>query len=160
MFQLLCFSCCVSVAVFQLLLKQEAVLKATAVRSPFAGNVIDSSLSSLSSPWGGGSDGGGGLVGGRGSSGGKGLEERVGGRVGGRGHFIHPAIHCTTTWCFALKGLRTITGSSMELFSFGRVSVSHTMSHFMMFSTWLMFCKLVSNLIMFRHATFKCELSL
>ena len=29
----------------------------------------------------------------------------VGGR--GRGHFIHPAIYCTSTWCFALKGLRT-----------------------------------------------------
>ncbi len=28
---------------------------------------------------------------------------------GGRGHFIHLAIHCTTTWRFALKGLRTIT---------------------------------------------------
>ena len=66
--------------------KQEAVLKATAVRSPLpAGNVIDSSLSSLPSPRGGGS--------GRGE--------------GGRGHFIQPAIYCTTTWCFALKGLRT-----------------------------------------------------
>ncbi len=33
----------------------------------------------------------------------------VGGGLGGggRGHFIHIAIHCTTTWCFALKGLRT-----------------------------------------------------
>ncbi len=28
---------------------------------------------------------------------------------GGRGHFIHLAMYCTTTWCFALKGLRTIT---------------------------------------------------
>ncbi len=27
---------------------------------------------------------------------------------GGRGHFIHLAIYCTTTWCFAPKGLRTI----------------------------------------------------
>ncbi len=36
--------------------KHEAVLKATAVRSPLpAGNVVDSSLSSLSSPQGGGS---------------------------------------------------------------------------------------------------------
>ncbi len=26
---------------------------------------------------------------------------------GGRGHFIHLATHCTTTWCFAQKGLRT-----------------------------------------------------
>ena len=30
---------------------------------------------------------------------------------GGRGHFIHLAIHCTATWCFALKGLRTMKGS-------------------------------------------------
>ena len=50
-----------------------------------AGNVVDSSLSSLSSPW---------------------ASSRGG--VGGRGHFIHLAIYCTTTWCFALKGLRTI----------------------------------------------------
>ncbi len=28
---------------------------------------------------------------------------------GGRGHFIHLAIYCTTTWCFALKGLRTMS---------------------------------------------------
>ena len=27
---------------------------------------------------------------------------------GGRGHFGPAAIYCTTTWCFALKGLRTI----------------------------------------------------
>ncbi len=53
------------------------------------GNVVDSSLSSLSSPQ-GGSSGGGGPAGG-----------------GGRGHFIHLAIYCTTTWGFALKGLRT-----------------------------------------------------
>ncbi len=39
--------------------EQEAVLKATAVRSPLpAGNVVDSSLSSLSSLQGGGSGGG------------------------------------------------------------------------------------------------------
>ncbi len=31
---------------------------------------------------------------------------------GGRGHFIHPAIYCTTTWCFALKGLRTSIGTA------------------------------------------------
>ncbi len=29
------------------------------------------------------------------------------GGEGGRGYFIHLAINCTTTWCFALKGLRT-----------------------------------------------------
>ncbi len=40
---------------------------------------------------------GGGLAGGVGSR----------GRGGGRGHFIQPAIYCTTTWCFTLKGLRT-----------------------------------------------------
>ncbi len=28
---------------------------------------------------------------------------------GGRGHFGPAAIYCITTWCFALKGLRTIT---------------------------------------------------
>ncbi len=28
---------------------------------------------------------------------------------GGRGHFIHLAMYCTTTWYFALKGLRTIS---------------------------------------------------
>ncbi len=72
--------------------KQEAVLKATAVRSPLpAGNVVDSSLSSLSSLGGGG------------------VRQGEGGWGGGGGHFIHPAIYCTITWCFALKGLRTIT---------------------------------------------------
>ncbi len=67
-----------------------------------AGNVADSSLSSLSSRGGsraGGSRGGLG-AGGWGGGGGSGGE--------GRGHFIHLAIHCTTTWCFAPKGLRTI----------------------------------------------------
>ncbi len=68
-----------------------------------AGDVVNSSLSSLSSLWGvqwgeGGLVGGGGLAGGGGGGGG-----------GGRGHFIHPAIYCTTTWSFALKGLRTMT---------------------------------------------------
>ncbi len=29
---------------------------------------------------------------------------------GGRGHFGPAAIYCTTTWCFALKGLRTTRG--------------------------------------------------
>ncbi len=33
--------------------------------------------------------------------GGRGLGE------GDRGHFHPPAMYCTTTWCFALKGLRT-----------------------------------------------------
>ncbi len=61
-----------------------------------AGYVVDSSLSSLPSLW--GSGGGGGLVGERGWG---------RGRRGGRGYFIHLAIYCTTTWCFALKGLRT-----------------------------------------------------
>ncbi len=62
--------------------------------------------------------GGGGPVGGQGSSGGEGPAGGGGlaggggwggGGVGGggRGHFIHPAIYWTTTWCFALKGLRT-----------------------------------------------------
>ncbi len=66
-----------------------------------AGNVTCSSLFSLSSR-GGGSRGGG-----------SGQREEVGGGGWGygggcRGHFIHLAMYCTTTWCFALKGLRTI----------------------------------------------------
>ncbi len=28
---------------------------------------------------------------------------------GGRGHFHPPAMFCTTTWCFALNGLHTMT---------------------------------------------------
>ncbi len=56
-----------------------------------AGNVIDSSLSPLSSTSHAGWRGG----------------VQVGG--GGREHFIHLAMYCTTTWCFALKGLRTTT---------------------------------------------------
>ncbi len=31
---------------------------------------------------------------------------------GDGGHFIHPAIYCTTTWCFTLKGLHTINTCS------------------------------------------------
>ncbi len=74
-----------------------------------AGNVIDSSLSSLSGK-GGGWWGEGGLVEGRGGWWGRGGEGEGGWRgVGGRGHFICPAINCTTTWCFALKGLRTMS---------------------------------------------------
>ncbi len=34
------------------------------------------------------------------------------GRGRGWEHFIHLAIYCTTTWCFALKGLRTTRDSS------------------------------------------------
>ncbi len=39
---------------------------------------------------------------------------------GGRGYFIHLAIYCTTTWCFALKGLRTMMRSQVvnELLQF------------------------------------------
>ncbi len=44
-----------------------------------------------------------------GGSGGRGVQGwGVGEGGGGRGPFIYLAIHCTTTWCFALKGLRTI----------------------------------------------------
>ncbi len=61
-----------------------------------AGNVVDSSLSPLSSTSHANTNPqihrGGGQGGGR-----------------GRGHFHPPAIYCTTTWCFALKGLRTTT---------------------------------------------------
>ncbi len=46
----------------------------------------------------------GGLVGGGGSGRGRGS----GRGEGGRGHFSPAAIYCITTWCFALKGLRTI----------------------------------------------------
>ncbi len=75
--------------------KQEAVLNTTAVWSPLpAGNVVNSSLSSMSSLGKSGR--------GRGSGGGR----RWGGG-GGRGHFIHLAMYCTTTWCFAQKRLRT-----------------------------------------------------
>ncbi len=92
--------------------EQEAVLKATAVRSPLpAGNVVDSSLSSLSSLW-GVQQGKGGLAGGRGGQVGRGLGRGLGGGGGGRGNFIHPAIYCTTTWCFGLKGLRTVNYTS------------------------------------------------
>ncbi len=53
-------------------------------------------------PWAGEVRGGGGQEGGWGR--GMGVEGE-----GGRGHFIYLAMYCTTTWCFALKGLRTIT---------------------------------------------------
>ncbi len=78
-----------------------------------AGNVTDSSLSSLYSA----KEGSGGKgVWGRGF-GGRGVGEGEGGAQGGggRGHFIHLAIYCTTTWCIALKGLRTIRGSERVL---------------------------------------------
>ncbi len=67
--------------------EQEAVLKATAVRSPLP--VMSSNLpchvwsrgGGGSRQWGGSRPGGGGS------------------RQGGQGHFIHLAIYCTTTWC-------------------------------------------------------------
>ncbi len=37
----------------------------------------------------------------------------VGGGGGGRGHFHPAAIYCTTTWCFALKGLCTINKTEL-----------------------------------------------
>ncbi len=81
--------------------EQEAVLKATAVRSPLP---LMSSLlpcppclpqvrSRVRGVWWGR-----GCLGALGGWGGG----------GGWGHFIHLAMYCTTTWCFALKGLRTI----------------------------------------------------
>ena len=85
--------------------EQEAVLKATAVQSPLpAGNVIDSSSSSLSSPRRGGRGVHGGVWQGRGGLVGGGGSGRGG---GGRGHFIQAAIYCIITWCFAQKGLCT-----------------------------------------------------
>ncbi len=70
--------------------QQEAVLKATAVRNPLpAGNVVDSSLSSLSSPQGrGGTSGGSGREGGSGRGRGSGRGEGV----RGQGTF-HPPCH-------------------------------------------------------------------
>ncbi len=66
-------------------------------------------------------EGGGGLVVGEGVGGGGG---GLGG--GGRGHFHTPAIYCTTTWCFALKGLRT----TMESVRVGtRTATSDTITH-------------------------------
>ncbi len=47
----------------------------------------------------------GGIWWGEGGPAGEGEGRALGG--GGRGHFMHPAIYCTTTWCFALNGLRT-----------------------------------------------------
>ncbi len=86
--------------------KQEAVLKATAVRSPlpvllvfhksckhissFIVQIQQQQSSNRGAPGGGGP-----------RPGGEGVP-------GGRGHFIQLAIYCTTTWCFAPKGLRTI----------------------------------------------------
>ncbi len=68
---------------------------------------INSSLSSLSSTshavWGGPQGGP------QGVSGHRGVWLGGGGFHGGRGHFGPAAIYCTTTWCFALKGLRTRT---------------------------------------------------
>ncbi len=104
-----------------------------------AGNVVDPSLSSLSStshaghggggpvgeggPMGEGFGGGGwgrgrglgGLEEGEGvwgGGGGLGEGEGVGGGEGARRHFIHLALYCTTTWCFAPKGLRTMRRST------------------------------------------------
>ncbi len=90
---------------------------------PCAGNVINSSLfinsslSSLSSTShavcrGGLAMGGFGYRGGRG-----------GGRGRGRGHFIYLAMYCTTTWYFALKGLRTM--KDFEQASFQLIQISH-----------------------------------
>ncbi len=91
--------------------KQKAVLKATAVRSPLPvmSLILPCPPCLLHA-------GGGGFPGSRRGSGwGRGIE----GGGGGRGYFIHLGIYCTTTWCFALKGLRTMKrlGSlSMNLF--------------------------------------------
>ncbi len=66
-------------------------------------SVVDSSLSSLSSTSHAGQGGFGvGGVWGRGPGWGRGVWGEAG---------IHLAIYCTTTWCFALKGLRTINSS-------------------------------------------------
>ena len=50
----------------------------------------------------------------------------------GRGHFHPAAINCTTTWCFALKGLRTIKtkGNTNDLFNLAMQFVTGSTEHF------------------------------
>ncbi len=60
---------------------------------------------------------------GEGIEGGEGVGEGVGG--GGRGHFIHLAIYCTATWCFALKGLRTMKGDIASAVAPNTASLVH-----------------------------------
>ena len=75
-----------------------------------AGKVTDSSISFFLVFHRGGPRVGGVLgLGGLGVGGGLGEGGGVKGG-GGRGHFIYLAIYCTTTWCFAREGLRTIKG--------------------------------------------------
>ncbi len=126
------------------LLQREAVLKATAVRSPLQRcngvNVINSSLfinsswSSLSSTshavfcrrgvWPGGVWPGGGS-----------------GQGGGRGHFGPAAIYCITTWCFALKGLRTTLSCKQNLFLLQSFQM-YLPSGLVVVLSWLtLFCK-------------------
>ncbi len=85
------------------------MFKATAVRSPLPvmSPILPCPpcLPQGGGVWGQGVQGQGGPGGGRGVGGG-GWGRGFRGR--GRGHFIHLAIYCTTTWCFALKGLRTM----------------------------------------------------
>ncbi len=50
----------------------------------------------------------GGLAGGGGLGEGEGVGGGGWGRGGGQGTFHPPCHYCTITWCFALKGLRTI----------------------------------------------------
>ncbi len=64
------------------------------IRSSAQGNCSAKSLAPSCYLWGGGLAAGG-------------FGQGVGGGGGGRGHFHPPAIYCTTTWCFALNGLRT-----------------------------------------------------
>ncbi len=74
--------------------KQETVLKATAVRSPVPVMSLIlwyTALYSLHTH----------------RERGPGRVQAGGSKLGGRGHFIHLAMYCTTTWCFTLKGLRT-----------------------------------------------------
>ena len=77
--------------------QQEALFKATAVRSPLPvmSPILPCPPCLLQRGYGAGGGGGG-----------------LGG--GGRGHFIHLAIYCTTTWCFALKGLHTMNAVSLR----------------------------------------------
>ncbi len=49
---------------------------------------------------------------------------------GGRGHFGPAAMYCTTTWCFALKGLRTINVRPHETLQEERGSTRFVQSFF------------------------------
>ncbi len=86
---------------------------------------INSSLSSLSST--SHAVGGGPAMGGSGK--GRGVGEGEGVRGRGQGIFWSSCHYCTTTWCFALKGLRTIRPTTLpHLHDFDNMFRAHTQS--------------------------------